>query len=756
MITKLVRRLVRPLKEWRQRISVEFGVADLRPAHDLQRVSGAVRGYQSLGADPQFRLKYRLAAGWYMAEVDLAASSGHASARFYLDTGSGESEAQAFALPVKRGRLAKRLLYVPRSALLRFDPQAEPGHFTLNHFRLVRMLASAAHRRLFRKLEAANTRYKVADARKRYSLEQALIDYNSLFEVHDTDDLGYERWIGKVEASKIPTVIEQQRQMDAWPSRPVISVVVPVWNTSREHLTACLDSVLAQTYPHWQLCIADDASTQTHVAGILRDYAARDPRVHLNFRARNGHISAASNSALALAEGDFVAMLDHDDVLAPHALYMVAEAIQRHPDAQILYSDEDKLEETGTRCDPFFKPDWSEDLLLSQNYICHLAVYRRSLVTGVGGFRVGYEGSQDYDLLLRCVAQIDDTRHIVHVPHVLYHWRKAEGSTSTGHANKDYASAAAVRALNDYVAQKGYAATVSTVQPGIYRSRWTLPEPAPFASLIIPTRDQCELLKTCIESIRDKTDYPRYEIIVVDNQSSDSETLRYLQALSQAHGEGPVVRVLRFDQPFNYSQINNFAVQHAEGQVLGFVNNDIEVISPGWLTEMISHANRPQIGCVGAKLYYPDNTLQHAGVVLGVGGVAGHSHKYFPQSSHGYFGRLRTIHNVSAVTGATLLVRREVFDQVGGFDEGLQVAFNDVDLCLRIRAAGYRNLWTPYAELYHHESKSRGSDDSPEKAARFNQERDFMIHRWGHALQADPFYNPNLTLAHENYGLRFA
>lgn len=756
MSTKLVRRLVRPWKEWRQRISVEFGVEDLRPAHDLLRVSGPTHGYQSLGDDPQFRLKYRLAPGWYMAEVDLAASSGHASARFYLDTGSGESEAQAYALPVKRGRVAKRLLYVSQSAHLRFDPQAEPGHFTLNHFRLVRMVARAAQLRLFRKLATAHTHYKVPDARRRHSLEQALADYNSLFEVHDTDDLGYERWIDKVETAKIPAVIEQQRQIATWSSRPVFSVVVPVWNTKREHLKACLDSVLAQTYPHWQLCIADDASTQSHVASILHDYAARDPRVCVNRRSQNGHISAASNSALALAEGDFVAMLDHDDVLAPHALYMMAESLQRHRGAQILYSDEDKLDQTGTRCDPFFKPDWSEDLLLSQNYICHLAVYRRSLVSSVGGYRLGYEGSQDYDLLLRCVAHISDAREIVHVPHVLYHWRKAEGSTSTGHANKDYASAAAARALNDYLAQRGYEAMVSTVQPGIYRTRWTLPEPAPLVSLIIPTRDQYDLLKTCIDSIRDKTDYLRYEIIVVDNQSNDPKTLSYLQALSQTQDDGPVVRVLRFDHPFNYSQINNFAVQHAEGQILGFVNNDIEVIGAGWLTEMVSHATRPEIGCVGAKLYYPDNTLQHAGVVLGVGGVAGHSHKYFPQASHGYFGRLHTIHNVSAVTGATLLVRREVFEQVSGFDEGLQVAFNDVDLCLRIRDAGYRNLWTPYAELYHHESKSRGSDDSPEKVLRFNQERDFMIHRWGHALQSDPFYNPNLTLAHENYGLRFA
>lgn len=755
MSAKLVRRLVRPLKEWRQRISIEFSQGDLHPANDVVPMARGAGQYESLGPDPQFRLKYTLAPGWYMAEVALAATSGNASSRFYLDTGKGESEAEAYALPVKRGRVAKRLLFVSRTAQLRFDPQAEPGNFTLHHFRLVRMTASAAHVRLFRKLKNGHPHYQVHGAREGRSVDQALNDYNALFEVHDTDDLGYERWIEKVEAAQTPTIVEQRERIATWVSLPLISVVVPVWNSNPEHLAACLDSVLTQTYPHWELCIADDASTQPHVQRILNSFAARDSRVRVTFRSQNGHISKASNSALALALGDFVALLDHDDALAPHALYRVAEALQRHPNAQLIYSDEDKLDELGERCDPFFKPDWSEDLLLSQNYICHLSVYRRDLVEQVGGFREGYEGSQDYDLLLRCVAQIDDASHIVHVPHILYHWRKSEGSTATGHSQKDYATAAAVQALRDYVAHKGYGARVSTVPPGIYRTQWSLPQPEPLVSLIIPTRDQYRLLKTCIDSILEKTSYPHCEIIVVDNQSSCHDTLAYLHSFNQSERTRFPVRVMRFDQPFNYSRINNFAVQHARGSVIGMVNNDVEVINPGWLTEMVSHVIRPQIGCVGAKLYYPDNTLQHAGVVLGIGGVAGHSHKHFPGHSEGYFGRLRTIHNVSAVTGATLLIRRDVLEQVGGFDESLQVAFNDVDLCLRVREAGYRNLWTPYAELYHHESKSRGSDDNPEKLARFTQERLFMTNRWGTLLQADPFYNPNLTLAHENYGLRF-
>jgi GT2 family glycosyltransferase len=391
--------------------------------------------------------------------------------------------------------------------------------------------------------------------------------------------------------------------------------------------------------------------------------------------------------------------------------------------------------------------------LYSQNYFSHLGVYRRELVQAVGGFRAGYEGSQDYDLVLRCVARIEDARDVVHIPEVLYHWRMAEGSTAGGHEQKSYASEAGRKALQDHFDAAALAVHVTVRAPGIYRHRWAMPSDAPLVSLIVPTRDGIEVLRTCIESILEKTSYRNYEILIVDNQSSCPRTLAYLAQLA-ATGKA---RVLAYDRPFNYSAINNFAAAQARGSILGLINNDVEVINADWLTEMVSHVVRPDVGCVGAKLYYPNDTIQHGGVVCGIGGIANHAHRHFAKDSPGYFGRLWLIHNLSAVTGAALVVRKPVFDEVGGLDEaGLPVAFNDVDLCLKVKQAGYRNLWTPFAELYHHESVSRGSDEAPEKRQRFLGECAVMYARWDRELACDPYYNPNLTRQREDFSLNAA
>lgn len=741
---------------WWQRLRYEYGFKDLRPAHQIESAAnGTAHAFQSTGDDPHFRFHHPLNPGWYMAEVAISVPASRADARFYLDTGHGESETQAYGLPVRNGKTAKRVLYVPATARLRFDPLNSAGPFELSHFRVVRMRQSAALQRVLNKLANLHPRYRPGKATNQDAptdIATLLEDYNALFESSGADHVSYAQWVSVVETPQIPGLAEQIQQIRSWPWHPKISIVLPTYNTPSTLLRACLDSVLAQTYPHWELCVADDASTRSEVREMLADYAGRDHRIKIALRGRNGHIAEASNTALALASGDYVALLDHDDTLAPHALYAVAQAAHLRPSAQIIYSDEDKLDESGLRCDPFFKPDWSPDLLYSQNYVCHLGVYRRELVQNVGGFRAGFEGSQDYDLLLRCAAQVSNPLDIVHVPQVLYHWRKTEGSTALGHDQKDYTSQAALRALQAHF-DAHHPGTKATIEvPGIYRHRWPLPDKPPLVSLIVPTRDGYEHLKTCIDSIVHKTTYPHFEVLVVDNQSTCALTLSYLDSLRNGtQGQGRV-RVLSHNQAFNYSAINNEAAAQARGSVLGLVNNDVEVISPEWLTEMVSHAIRPDVGCVGAKLYYPDGTLQHAGVVLGIGGVAGHSHKYFPGSASGYFGRLRTIHNVSAVTGAVLVVRKATFEAVGMLDaQGLSVAFNDVDLCIKVRNAGYRNVWTPYAELYHHESKSRGADESPEKQARFARERDLMLARWGRTLQLDPFYNLHLTLVEENY-----
>jgi len=748
--TRFKKRLSRHAKPLIRKVWPLYTTGDWRLAHQLQPDGSRPGYFDSLGVDPHFRLAHAVPAGWYMFEAKLHLSRASVEARIYPDTGIGESEETALSLRLRSERLCKRLVYLPADARLRFDPFSAPGNFGLEQLRLVRVGAAFARARMRRKLAARHPLHAAGAAA--VSDEQLWADYCKVFETGN-ELVSYADWIESVEQPRLPGTGAQIAEIARWQWQPLMSIVVPTYNTDPALLRACLDSVLAQGYANWELCIADDASTRPEVHAVLAEYANRDERVKVTYRRANGHIVEASNSALALANGEFVVLLDHDDELAPHALFAVVQALQARPSAQLVYSDEDKLDPKGRRCAPYFKPDFSPDLLYSQNYISHLGVYRRELVKAVGGFRVGYEGSQDYDLVLRCVARIADARDIVHVPQVLYHWRMAEGSTASGQEQKVYTTEAARRALQDHFDSTGRPVSVSVIAPGLYRQHWAIPEPAPLVSLIVPTRDCHDVLKTCIESILQKTSYEHYEILIVDNQSTCPRTLAYMAGL-EAEGKA---RVLRYDLPFNYSAINNFAARHARGSILGLINNDIEVIGPDWLSEMVSHAAREDIGCVGAKLYYPDDTIQHGGVVCGIGGVAGHSHKYRPRDDDGYFSRMRIVHNTSAVTAAVLLLRREVFEQVGGLDEtGLRVAFNDVDLCLKVMQAGYRNLWTPFAELYHHESISRGTDETPEKRERFMRECAVMQARWPKVLARDPYYNPNLTLQREDYSLHAA
>jgi GT2 family glycosyltransferase len=475
--------------------------------------------------------------------------------------------------------------------------------------------------------------------------------------------------------------------------------------------------------------------------------AARDPRVKVTFRESNGHIAAASNSALGLARGEYVALLDHDDELSEHALAIMAEEIAAHPEADLLYSDEDKIDLEGHRHDPYFKPDFNPELLWSQNFFSHLGVYRREVVLEAGGFREGFEGSQDYDLLLRCLARTAPDR-IRHVPRVLYHWRTAARSAAAEVAAKPYAFAAAQRALQEHLASLGPGARVEPGRfAGTWRVRWPLPDPAPLVSIIVPTRDAAPVLAPCIDSLLARTTYRNYELLVVDNGSREPDAIALLSRLAV----GGQARVLRYDRPFNFSAINNFAVEQARGEVLVLLNNDTEIVGGEWLSELVSHAIRPGIGAVGARLLYPDGRVQHAGVVTGIQGVAGHAFKGLPREAPGYFSLPHLLREVSAVTGACMAVRKVAYEQVGGLDDReLQVAFNDIDFCLKLRRAGYRNLYTPWAELYHHESYSRGSDLEGARLRRFQSEIDVMRQRWPE-LEYDPAYNPNLSLENEDY-----
>lgn len=568
----------------------------------------------------------------------------------------------------------------------------------------------------------------------------------------EQDRRDYPTWIRKFDTLSVEKRTGLRARIEALDpaQRPLISVVMPVYNTPEKWLAKAIESVRAQIYPHWELCIADDASTAPHVRSVLDDFARRDARIKITFRAENGHISAASNSALELAQGEFVALLDHDDELAPNALAEVVLTLATAPDADWIYSDEDKIDEAGRRFDPYFKPDFLPDLFEAQNFTSHLSVYRRSLVTKAGGFRAGYEGSQDWDLALR-VIDLTSPARIRHIPKVLYHWRAIPGSTALALGEKNYPMVAAHKALSDHFARRNEPVELIRQAGDYWRVKRPRPSPAPLVSLIIPTRNRADLLAICIGSILAKTTYPRTEIIVVDNGSDAPDTLAYLR-----HLETVGVTILRHDAPFNFSAINNLGVEHAKGELVALLNNDLEVISPEWLDELVSQAVRPGIGCVGAMLYYPDDTIQHAGVLLGVGGVANHAFYHEPRNTCAHFNRAQLVQNYSAVTAACLVVRKQIYTDVGGFNAtDLAIAFNDVDFCLRVRAAGYRNLWTPYATLYHHESPSRGSEDTPEKLARFHREVAYMRHTWGPQLDADPAYNPNLSLERPDFSPAF-
>lgn len=559
--------------------------------------------------------------------------------------------------------------------------------------------------------------------------------------------MAYSTWIARHEVLDDAGRAAIRAEIATWGNPPLLSVVMPAYETSEDILRATVASVRRQIYGRWELCIADDASPSPHVAATLAALAAEDARIRWVRRETNGNISAASNSALTLAGGDWVVLMDHDDLLPETALYRIAREVVDHPDAAIIYSDEDKVDGKGVRYDPYLKGDFDPDLFLAQNSINHIGAYRRDFVERVGGFREGFEGSQDHDLALRVVS-LAGPAAVRHIPAILYHWRQEGGRQSFSEAHLDRCIAASRRAVSEVLLSQGEGATIGInhLTASYHRIQRPVPDPAPLVSVIVPTRDRRELLEACLDGVLNRTDYPAIEVIVVDNESTDPGTIEYLAQIAA----DPRVRVLPVSGEFNYSRLNNIAVAESTGEILLLLNNDIEVMEPGWLSELVSQAVRPDVGAVGAKLLYPDNTIQHAGVLLGIGwpgGVAGHAYHRAGRDEVGPFGQLAVVREAAAVTGACLAVRQSLFEQVGGLDEhNLKVAFNDVDFCLRLREAGLRNIWTPFATLYHKESASRGDDLNGEKHRRFRREAAYMRERWGHLLDNDPFWNPNLSL----------
>ena len=558
----------------------------------------------------------------------------------------------------------------------------------------------------------------------------------------------YPNWLARNEVLDIEAMTQE---IATFHYQPKISIAMPVYNVEEKWLRLCIDSILNQVYTNWELCMADDASTDPNVKKILTEYQQLDERIRVVFREQNGHISEATNSALAIATGEFVALLDNDDELAINAFYEVVKVLNENPELDLIYSDEDKIDMDGNRSDPAFKPDWSPDLLLGTNYISHLGVYRRSILEEIGGFRKGYEGSQDYDLVLRFTEKTTKER-ITHIPKVLYYWRMLPTSTAVDQGSKGYAFEAGLRAVQDALVRRGINGHATHgAANGLYDVYYDI-ESEKLVSIIIPTKNGYKDVQRCVSSIIEKTTYQNYEIIMADNGSTDPKMHElYAEFEQQLPGRFFVESI---DIPFNFSTINNRAAKKAHGEYLLFLNNDTEVITENWLTLMVSFAQQERIGCVGAKLLYPNNTVQHAGVILGLGGVAGHGHYGYPHGDLGYFGRLAINVNYSAVTAACLLMKKADFDAVGGFEEAFTVAFNDVDLCLKVQALGRDNVWLHEAELYHFESQTRGYDDKGKKKKRFEQEKVMMEEKWGPLIENDPFYNPNLTRDIPNFSLR--
>lgn len=578
---------------------------------------------------------------------------------------------------------------------------------------------------------------------------------------HHWEICGYKEVVAGLRSYRPGTVLDYSKQhsfnpgmqrrlraeIGRWPLQPLISVVMPVYNIKKEWLHKAVQSVKNQIYPHWELCIADDSSTNKETIDYLK--GLQDKQIKIKFLKKNQGISGASNEALSLAQGEYIALLDNDDELTENALYEVAKAINEHqPD--FIYSDEDKITLEGTLVEPYFKPDYSPDTILSNNYICHLGVYRKSIVAEIGGFRKDFEGSQDHDLLLRF---LEKSEKVYHVPKILYHWRKIPGSTADTFNSKSYAWEAGRKALQEAMQRRSIKAQAEYgPHPGTYRIRREILN-QPLVSIIIPFKDKPELLRKCLDSILDKSTYQNFEIIGISNNSTNLETDRLMQRYESLDRR---IKFKEYNIPFNFSAINNYASTIATGEHLILLNNDIEIISPGWIEALLEHSQRPEIGAVGAKLYFPNDTIQHAGVIIGIGGIAAHSHKYFPRESNGYYSRPSITGNVSAVTAACLMVKKGIYEEVGGLEEKyLKIAFNDVDFCLRVMEKGYLNIYTPYCEAYHHESVSRGYEDTPKKQARFAAETRYMKKQHAEIFRkGDPYYNPNLTLNSEDFSVK--
>ena len=564
-----------------------------------------------------------------------------------------------------------------------------------------------------------------------------------------TREIPYQKWILR----HLPSNKELERQRrEQFDFQPKISIVVPLYKTPEKYLKQFVESVKNQTYPNWELCLSDGSGSNSPIRETLDYLASLDERIHVISHDEQLQISENTNAAIETASGDYIAFADHDDELTPNALFECVKALNKDGKIELLYSDEDKMSMDGHKFfQPHFKPDYNPDLLCTVNYICHLFVADRTIIDKVGMLRSEYDGAQDYDFIFRCVEAVDPSE-IYHIPKILYHWRCHEDSTAENPESKTYAFEAGKRAIEDHYKRVGINATVKQGEfLGLYRTKY-IRDHDPLISIIIPNKDHIDDLKRCMESIDQKSTYKNYEYIIVENNSTDDKTFEYYKKLE---AENDKAHVVYWDKEFNYSAINNYGAGFAKGEYLLLLNNDTEIINEDCLEELLGYCMRNDVGAVGARMYYEDDTIQHAGVVIGFGGIAGHCFVMQPRGTTGYCHRIICAQDYSAVTAACMLVKKSAFDEVGGLTEELAVAFNDIDFCMKLRSAGYLIVYNPYAELYHYESKSRGLEDTPEKVARFNKEIQTFERRWPDIMRdGDPYYNPNLTLKSQDFSLK--
>lgn len=741
----------------------------LLPLRQLEAV--AKDEWRTTGNDATFELADSSPhPGWNMLEIACERDVTSVAAIITFETNKGSQVAE---MPLRVGKVTKRLVYVPWGVRrVVFCPMNARGTFQLTHFRFVWLLPSFAHDRLAQRLINTHPQYRglsvpaVLDTLKRQAREQhcrwqtlAFADYQTTF-ISLCSKHNYQQWIDQVEARRQPAQ-SQLRELNALAS-PKLGIILPVTSlTTPEALETTLASLKPQVGEwHCLTMVAEDA--QASVQAVLKRWA----EAHVNLDVMKMPASLQGGAAMRnLAwqgekKCDWWLAMEAGDSLAPFALWHLAQRWRKHSTALLVICDEDYRDAEGLRLAPHFKPAWNPDLLLSTAYAGRAVVIHRDLLEMLGGYRqTDLKACGDWlthDLLLRFWVHHGNRAEqlTTALSEVVYHRQESVSRHQAGEA-------VLMDALRYCFQQQGLlpspgrgkSVKLSTGKlADSVRIHWPLPDAEPLVSLLVPTRDRVEILKPCVDAILGRTEYTNFELLILDNQSTCPEALAYMAEVANRDSR---VRVLRWNHPFNYSAINNWGVEQSRGDIIGLVNNDIEPINAGWLTEMVSQACRPDIGCVGAKLYYPNDTIQHGGVILGLGGVAGHAHRFFQRDEDGYLGRLKLVQNLSAVTAACLLLRKTVFEEAGRLNEpDLAVAYNDVDLCLKVREAGYRNLWTPYAELYHHESISRGADDTPKKRARWLRESAYMRRTWGDALDHDPAYNPNLTLVHEDFSLR--